>query len=94
MKVIETKHCTNEISKNVRMGWNDQYGSSITNWLSEDLEYSDDWISYPNQFDLLSDYTGWVDRSNGEAVNHSPNNDIDFTLTFTSISFDATEEGG
>ena len=94
LKVIETKHCTNEISKNVRMGWNDQYGSSITNWLSEDLEYSDDWISYPNQFDLLSDYTGWVDRSNGEAVYHSPNNDIDFTLTFTSISFDATEEGG
>ena len=40
---------------------------SITNWLSEDIEYSDDWISYPNQFDMLSDYTGWVDRGNGEA---------------------------
>ncbi len=94
LKVINTKFCTNEQAKDVRMGWNDKYGGSITNWLSEDLEYSDDWISYPNQFDMLSDYTGWVDRNDGEAVYHSPNNNIDFTLTFTSISFDAKEEGG
>ncbi|HJM44893.1 MAG TPA: hypothetical protein QF644_02970 [Candidatus Poseidoniaceae archaeon] len=94
LKVIDTTFCTNEKAKDVRMGWNDKYGGSITNWLSEDLEYSDDWISYPNQFDMLSDYTGWVDRNDGEAVYHSPNNNIDFTLTFTSISFDAKEEGG
>ena len=93
LKVIETIFCTNENTKDVRMGWNGKYGSSITNWLSEDIEYSDDWISYPNQFDMLSDYTGWVDRGNGEAVYHSPNNNIDFTLTFTAISFDAREEG-
>jgi hypothetical protein len=94
LKVIETIFCTNENTKDVRMGWNGKYGSSITNWLSEDLENSDDWISYPNQLDLLSDYTGWVDGNNGEAVYHSPNNDIDFTLTFTAISFNAKEEGG
>jgi len=93
LKVVETIFCTNENTKDVRMGWNGKYGSSITNWLSEDIEYSDDWISYPNQFDMLSDYTGWVDRGNGEAVYHSPNNNIDFTLTFTAISFDAREEG-
>ena len=94
LKVIQTTFCTNENTKEVRMGWNGKYGNSITNWLSEDIEYSDDWISYPNQFDLLSDYTGWVDRNNGEAVYHSPNKNIDFTLTFTAISFDAKEEGG
>ena len=94
LKVIQTTFCTNENTKEVRMGWNGKYGSSITNWLSEDIKYSDDWISYPNQFEMLSDYTGWVDRGNGEAVYHSPNENIDFTLTFTAISFDAREEGG
>ena len=94
LKVIETKFCTNEKTTDVRMGWNGLYGNSITNWLSEDLEYSDDWISYPNQFEKLSDYTGWVDRSNGEAIYHSPNENVDFVLTFTAISFNAKEEGG
>jgi hypothetical protein len=94
LKVIETKFCTNEKTTDVRMGWNGLYGTSITNWLSEDLEYSDDWISYPNQFEKLSDYTGWVDRTNGEAIYHSPNENVNFVLTFTAISFDAKGEGG
>ena len=44
LKVVETIFCTNENTKDVRMGWNGKYGSSITNWLSEDIEYSDDWF--------------------------------------------------
>ncbi|MBJ23213.1 MAG: hypothetical protein CMB64_00945 [Euryarchaeota archaeon] len=94
LKVIENRFCTNEKTNSVRMGWNGAYGESIVNWLSEDLEYSEDWISFPNQYDLLSDYTGWINLNDGEAMYHSPNNEIDFTLTFTAISFNAMEEGG
>tara|TARA_Y100001980_G_C14556422_1_gene347850 strand:- start:3261 stop:5510 length:2250 start_codon:yes stop_codon:yes gene_type:complete len=94
LKVIDNILCTNEKSMEVRMGWNGLYGDSIINWLSEDLEYSEDWISFPNQYNLLSDYTGWIKGGDGEATYHSPNNQIDFSLTFTAISYEAQEEGG
>ena len=94
LKVIDNILCTNEKTTAVRMGWNGLYGDSIMNFLSEDLEFSEDWISYPNQLNMLNDYTGWIKDDIGEATYHSPNKQIDFSLTFTSISFDAKEEGG
>ena len=94
LEMVHRTICSQESAYDVRMGWYGPYGDAVVQWLAQDLSHSDDWVAFPEQFDRLNDYLGWVDRPGGEAVYHSPSAKIDLSLSMTSISYTAKAVGG
>ena len=72
----------------IRRGWDGPYGPAIAADASEDLAFSDDWLTFPGQLDMLDDHVGWVQLvpSSSESIYHAGGNEILFNLQLAQIT--------
>ena len=72
----------------IRRGWDGPYGPAIAADASEDLAFSDDWLTFPGQLDLLDDHVGWVQLvpSSSESIYHAGGEQILFNLQLAQIT--------
>ncbi len=72
----------------IRRGWDGPYGPAIAADASEDLTFSDDWLTFPGQLDLLDDHVGWVQLvpSSSESIYHAGGKLILFNLQLAQLS--------
>lgn len=72
----------------IRRGWDGPYGAAIAADAARELAFSSDWLTFPGQVDLLTDYVGWVQltHSSPEAIYHASGEQIQFNLQLSQIS--------
>ncbi len=79
----------------VRRGWDGPYAIAIAAESSAEVEFSSDWLAFPGQLDMLTDYVGWVQTSPTipEVVYHAGGQSVLFNLQVASLTCHAVTGG-
>ena len=94
LRLMHRQQLTSSLANEVRRGWDGPYGSALAGLASQDLSYSTDWTTFPQQLQLLNDYKGWVPDpapDSSETVYHTQGEQIQFTLQVSIIHHTAKE---
>ncbi len=80
----------------VRRGWDGPYAVAIAAESSAEVEFSSDWLTFPGQLEMLTDYVGWVQTSPTipEVVYHSGGDSVLFNLQVASLTSQTALQGG
>ena len=72
----------------VRRGWDGPYAVAIAAESAAEVEYSADWLAFPGQLEMLTDYVGWVQTSPTmpEVVYHAGGDSVLFNLQVASLT--------
>ena len=72
----------------VRRGWDGPYAIAIAAESAAEVEYSSDWLAFPGQLEMLTDYVGWVQTSPTmpEVVYHAGGESVLFNLQVASLT--------
>ena len=72
----------------VRRGWDGPYAVAIAAESAAEVEYSSDWLAFPGQLEMLTDYVGWVQTSPTlpEVVYHAGGESVLFNLQVASLT--------
>ena len=72
----------------VRRGWDGPYAIAIAAESAAEVEYSSDWLAFPGQLNMLTDYVGWVQTSPTmpEVVYHAGGESVLFNLQVASLT--------
>jgi len=80
----------------VRRGWDGPYAIAIAAESSAEVEFSSDWLAFPGQLEMLTDYVGWVQTSPTmpEVVYHASGDSVLFNLQVASLTSQTKLGGG
>ena len=95
LSLIQRHQLASSVADEVRRGWDGPYGIAIVGLASQDLSYSTDWTTFPQQLQLLNDYKGWVPdptTDSSETVYHTQGEPIQFTLQVSVLHHLAQED--
>ncbi|PXF20677.1 MAG: hypothetical protein CXX72_04535 [Methanobacteriota archaeon] len=86
--LVKRDQLTSTKAWEIRRGWDGPYGPAIAADASEDLAFSDDWLTFPGQLDLLDDHVGWVQLvpSSSESIYHAGGELILFNLQLAQLT--------
>ena len=86
--LVKRDQLTSTKAWEIRRGWDGPYGPAIAADASEDLAFSDDWLTFPGQLDLLDDHVGWVQLvpSSSESIYHAGGEPILFNLQLAQLT--------
>lgn len=94
LSMVQRYQLTSSLANEIRRGWDGPYGQALAGKASEDLSYSSDWTTFPQQLRLLNDYKGWVpdpSQDSSETVYHTQGEAIQFTLQISILHHTAKE---
>jgi hypothetical protein len=95
LRLIQRHQLASSVADEVRRGWDGPYGIAIAGLATQDLSYSTDWTTFPQQLQLLNDYNGWVPdptTDSSETVYHTQGEQIQFTLQVSVLHHLAQED--